>query len=324
MSAGLYGDLAVVGGTCNPELTAEVCGYLRINPTPATIKKFPNENIFVRLQQSVRAKDVFIIQPFGRPVNDMVMELLIMLDAVRRDSAGRITAVIPYYAYGRTDKKDQPRVPITARLLADLISVAGAERVLTFDLHAGQIQGFFTIPTDELTARYLLVDYIRDHGLDRNAIIVSPDIGGVRRARNFAESLNIPLAIIEKRRDPENAQADIFNVIGDVEGRQCLLVDDEIDTAGTMCLAASYLKEHGAEAVYACATHAVLSEPACDILAASPIDRVVVTNTLAISDDRRQRLGDKLVSLSVAPLLGETIRRIHHGISVGAMFPDHN
>ncbi len=324
MSTGLYGDLAVVGGTCNPELTAEVCEYLRVNPTPATIKKFPNENIFVRLQQSVRAKDVFLIQPFGLPVNDMVMELLITVDAVRRDSAGRITAVIPYYAYGRTDKKDQPRVPITARLLADLITVAGAERVLTIDLHAGQIQGFFTIPTDELTARYLFDDYVRENHLDENTVIVSPDIGGVRRARNFAESLNLPLAIIEKRRDPENAQADIFNVIGDVEGRRCILVDDEIDTAGTMCLAATYLKEHGARAVYAIATHPVLSEPACDLLSASPIDRVVVTNTLTIPDDKRQRLGNKLVQLSVASLLGETIRRIHYGISVGAMFPGHN
>ena len=322
MSAGLYGDLAVVGGTSNPALVAEVCDYLRIGPTAATIKKFPNENIFVRLEESVRAKDVFLIQPFGPPVNDMVMELLITLDTLHRDSAGRITAVVPYYAYGRTDKKDQPRVPITARLLADLITVAGADRFLTIDLHAGQIQGFFTIPTDELTARYLFMEHIRQHDLHANAIIVSPDIGGVRRARNFAEDLNLPLAIIEKRRMPEGIRTEIYNLIGDADGRTCIIVDDEIDTAGTICNAASFLKDRGADRVFALATHPVFSEPAPDRLAAAALDRVIVANTLAIPEGTRERVGPKLMTLSIGALLGETIRRIHHGISVGAMYQE--
>lgn len=320
MSGGIYGDLAVVSGTCNPELAEEVCDYLRLVHVPIIIRKFPNENIFVRLEHSIRGKDVFLIQPFGRPVNDMVMELLITIDALRRDSAGRITAVIPYYAYGRTDKKDQPRVPITARLLADMITVAGADRFLTVDLHAGQIQGFFTIPTDELTARPLFVEYIRENGLQEHATVVSPDIGGVRRARNLAEELDLPLAIIEKRRSPDGEATKLYNVIGDVEGRTCLLIDDEIDTAGTISKAAEFLKDHGATRVDAFATHAVFSEPACERLAETPIDHVVVTNTLPISDSHRQQLGEKLVQLSVASLIGETIRRIHHGMSVRAMY----
>jgi len=320
MSVGLYGDLAVVSGSCHPELAQAVCEYLRVNPTPMMVKKFPNENIFVRLEQSVRAMDVFIIQPLGSPVNDMIMELLITIDAIRRDSAGRITAVVPYYAYGRTDKKDQPRVPITARLLADLLTVAGAERFLTIDLHAGQIQGFFTIPNDELTARYLLVDFIKRYHLHRHAVIVSPDIGGVRRARNFAEDLNIPLAIIEKRRMPDGERTEFYNLIGQVEGRTCIMVDDEIDTGGTVCHAAQFLKEHGAADVLAVATHPVLSAAAPERLAAAPIDRVIVTNTLPIAAAKRKCLGDKLIEISVAPLLGEAIRRIHQGISVGAMY----
>ena len=320
MAGGLYGELAVVSGTCNPALTAEICDYLRVAPTPAVIKKFANQNIFVQLQQSVRGNDVFLVQPMGQPVNDMVMELLITIDALHRDSAGRITAVVPYYAYGRTDKKDQPRVPITARLLADLISVAGADRFLTIDLHAGQIQGFFTIPTDELTAHYLFVDYIMKGGLHTNAVIVSPDIGGVRRARNLAEALNIPLAIIEKRRHLDGARSEFYNLIGDVEGCTGIIVDDEIDTAGTIVTAAHFLKERGARQINVFATHAVLSEPAPSRLGQAPIDHVVVTNTLPISDEQRQAIGPKLIQLSVGPLLGETIHRIHEGISVGAMF----
>ena len=320
MSEGLYGEIEVISGTSNPALTTEICDYLRVVPAQVTIKKFANQNIFVRLEQSIRGKDVFLIQPFGQPVNDMVMELLITIDALRRDSAGRITAVVPYYAYGRTDKKDQPRVPITARLLADLITVAGADRFLTVDLHAGQIQGFFTIPTDELIARPLLADYIRERNLHENAVVVSPDIGGVRRARHFAEGLQLPLAIIEKRRSLEGDRTKIFNLIGEAVGRRCFLVDDEIDTAGTICNAGAFLVEHGAQDVIAVATHPVFSEPAADRLADAPISKVIVTNTLAIAPDVNERLGDKLVQLSVAPLLGETIHRIHHGLSVGAIF----
>ncbi len=320
MSIGLYGDLAVVSGTCHPGLAEAICEHLRLVTTPVYIRKFPNENIFVRLQKSVRGKDVFVIQPFGRPVNDIIMELLILIDALRRDSAGRITAVVPYFAYGRTDKKDQPRAPITARLLADMITTAGADRFLTIDLHAGQIQGFFTIPTDELTARHLFVDYIRKSDLSEQATVVSPDIGGVRRARNLAEALNVPLAIIEKRRSPDGDQTKMYNVIGEVNGRTCLLIDDEIDTAGTISMAAVFLKESGAARVAAFATHAVFSEPACTRLAEAPIDRVIVTDSLPVSEAHQKQLGQKLVQIKIAPLIGETIYRIHQGRSVGAVY----
>jgi len=322
VSEGLYGEIEVISGTSSPALTAEICDYLRVMPAEVSIKKFSNQNIFVRLEQSIRGKDVFLIQPFGQPVNDMIMELLITIDALRRDSAGRITAVVPYYAYGRTDKKDQPRVPITARLLADLITTAGADRFLTVDLHAGQIQGFFTIPTDELMARNILTDYIRDRNLHENAVVVSPDIGGVRRARQFAEELQLPLAIIEKRRSADGERTKIYHLIGEAAGRRCFLVDDEIDTAGTICNAAAFLHEHGAEDVIAVATHPVFSEPSADRLAAAPISKVIVTNTLPIMPDVRARLGDKLIERSVASLLGETIHRIHHGLSVGAIFQE--
>jgi ribose-phosphate pyrophosphokinase len=322
VSEGLYGELAVVSGSCHPHLAEEICDHLRIRPTPIRIKKFPNENIFVQLKQSVRGKDVFLIQPLGRPVNDMVMELLITIDALHRDSAGRITAVVPYYAYGRTDKKDQPRVPITARLLADIITVAGADRVLTIDLHAGQIQGFFTIPTDELTARYLFIEYVKSRKLNHNAVVVSPDVGAVRRARNFAHALNLPLAIIEKRRSLDGHKTEMHNLIGDVKGLTCMLIDDEIDTAGTLTQAARYIKQEGATDIYAFSTHAVFSDPAAERLGDSPIDHLVVTNSLPIPEEKMQRIGDKLEVLSVGPLLGETIHRIHQGVSVGAMFEE--
>ncbi|HHB89798.1 MAG TPA: ribose-phosphate pyrophosphokinase [Anaerolineae bacterium] len=322
MAEGLYGELAVVSGSCHPQLAEEICDYLRIRPTPMRITKFPNENIFVQIKQSVRGKDVFLIQPLGRPVNDMVMELLITIDALHRDSAGRITAVIPYYAYGRTDKKDQPRVPITARLLADLITVAGADRFLTIDLHAGQIQGFFTIPTDELTARYLFIDYVRMNKLMDQAVVVAPDVGAVRRARNFAHALNLPLAIIEKRRSLDGSKTEMYNLIGEVTGLNCMLIDDEIDTAGTLTQAAYFLKDSGAANIIAFATHAVFSDPAAERLGDAPIDRLVVTNTLPIPPEKRERIGPKLDIISVGPLLGETIRRIHLGVSVGAMFQE--
>ncbi len=322
MSEGLYGALAVVSGSCHPQLAEEICDYLRIRPTPIRIKKFANENIFVQLKQSVRGKDVFLVQPLGRSVNDMVMELLITIDALHRDSAGRITAVIPYYAYGRTDKKDQPRVPITARLLADLITVAGADRFLTIDLHAGQIQGFFTIPTDELTARYLFIDYVKQRSLNRNAVVVAPDVGAVRRARNFAHALNLPLAIIEKRRSLDGSKTKLHNLIGEVQGMTCMLIDDEIDTAGTLTQAAEYIKREGATDIYAFATHAVFSPPAAQRLGDGPIDHLVVTNSLPISAEKQARIGPKLEVLSVGPLLGETIHRIHQGVSVGAMFAE--
>jgi ribose-phosphate pyrophosphokinase len=251
-------------------------------------------------------------------VNDNLMELLVMIDTVKRDSAGRITAVVPYYGYGRTDKKDQPRVPITARLVADMISIAGADRFLTLDLHAGQIQGFFNIQVDELTAFYLLSDYMRNKRIP-NAVVVAGDIGATKRSRNFAVALDLPLAVIEKRRvqQKDGSRTEALNIIGDIKGKNCVIFDDEIDTAGTIVQAVNFLKEAGALDVYTCVTHSVFSEPAATRLHESPLKEVVVTNTIDLPPHRRF---PKLTILSVASLLAEVIRRIHLGISVGELF----
>jgi ribose-phosphate pyrophosphokinase len=317
----MYGDLMVFSGTANPALSASVANCLEEPLGVAEITRFPNSNTFVRLGQSVRAKDVFLIQPTAAPVNDNLMELLIFIDTLRRDSAGRITAVVPYYGYGRTDKKDQPRVPITARLVADLIAAAGADRVLTVDLHAKQIQGFFSIPCDELPALELFVDHFRGYPLD-NTVVVSPDIGALRRARNFAEHLDLPLAVIEKRRSLDGSRTQVFNLIGDVAGSNVILVDDEIDTAGTLAKAASFVRDQGALDVVACATHAVLSEPAAHRICESELCEVVVADTVPISEEKRRICGDKLKVITVAPLLTEVIRRIHTGRSVGELFDE--
>ena len=315
----MYGELTLVSGTANEPLAREIAHYLGVELIGADIFRFPNENIFVRLKESVRGKDVFIIQPMSSPVNDHIMELLIMIDTIRRDSAGRITAVVPYYAYGRTDKKDQPRVPITARLLADMITVAGADRFLTMDLHAGQIQGFFTIPTDELHASYIFLEYYRKRAIP-DLVVAAPDVGASKRARHFAEALRAPLVIVEKRRALTGDRTEIFNLIGDVKGKNVLIVDDEVDTGGTLVKAAWYINEHGAKDIYACVTHAVLSEPAPDRIGNSPIKEVVFTNTLPIPDDKMARMKGKVRIMTVAPMFGEVIRRIHEGISVGELF----
>ena len=323
----MYGEIALFSGTGNPQLSQEISQALAVPLCPADVFKFPNKNVFCRLKTSVRGKDVFIIQPIAvsfndqgemSTVNDNLMELLIMIDTAKRDSAGRISAVVPYYGYGRTDKKDQPRVPISARLVADLISVAGANRFLTLDLHAGQIQGFFSIPVDEITAFYLLSDYLREKNI-ANGVVVAGDIGATKRSRNFAQALNWPLAIIEKRRAQKKhgSSSEVLNVIGDLKNKNCIIFDDEIDTAGTMVLAMDYLTEQGAGDIYACVTHAVLSDPATRRLTESPVKEVVVTNTVMIPPHKRI---PKLTSLSVAPLLAEVIRRIHLGISVGELF----
>jgi ribose-phosphate pyrophosphokinase len=313
----MYGELAIYSGTANPELAEEIAQYLGVPLGGRDIIQFPNENLFVRLHSSVRAKDVFVIQPTGNsPVNQNIMELLIMIDTLRRDSAGRITAVVPYFAYGRTDKKDQPRVPITARLMANLITVAGADRFLTVDLHAGQITGFFDIPGDEITAFHLLSDYFIEKNLE-DVVIVAPDIGASRRARNFAEKLNAPLAIVEKRRSLDGKKTAMLNLIGEVAGRNAIIFDDEIDTAGTLTQAAHFLVEKGARDIYACATHAILSPPATERLREAPLKEIVVTNTVRIPPEKRL---PNMTILSIAPLLGEVIRRIHLGISVGALF----
>ncbi len=293
----MYGEVAIFSGNGNRELAEEISRDLAVPLCPADVFKFPNQNIFCRLHASVRGKDVFIIQPIANSwddqgvlssVNDNLMELLIMIDTARRDSAGRITAVVPYYGYGRTDKKDQPRVPITARLVADMVIAAGADRFLTADLHAGQVQGFFNIQVDEVTAFYLLSDYIQEKNIP-NAVVVAGDIGATKRARNFAQTLDLPLAVIEKRRIQlkDGCRAEALNVIGDVRGKNCIIFDDEIDTAGTMMQAVNFLKQENAQEIYACATHAVFSDPAVQRLTEAPVKEVVVTNTIALPPARR-------------------------------------
>ena len=309
-------ELKVFSGNAHRELAEDVCKYLDIPLGEAEVFKFANDNTFVRILENIRQRDVFIIQPTCAPVNDNIMELLIMIDACKRASAGRITAVVPYYGYGRTDKKDQPRVPITARLVADLLSAAGADRLLTVDLHAGQIQGFFNIPVDELTALPILTDYFIGKEIS-DLVVVAVDIGISKKARDVAERLGAPLAIVEKRRVSNDDASEVMNVIGDVDGMVALTFDDEIDTGGTVLNAAGVLVEHGVKEVYCCATHPVLSQNGPERMSNSPFNEVVVTDTIPLSDEKRN---GKISVLSVAPLLGEAISRIHQGMSVGELF----
>jgi len=309
-------ELKVFSGTAHPTLARAVCDYLSIPLGEAEVFEFSNENIFVRILENVRQRDVFVIQPICSPVNKSLVELLIMLDAFKRASAERITAVVPYYGYGRTDKKDQPRVPITARLIADLITTAGASRLLTVDLHAPQIQGFFTIPVDELTARSMLSKYFKEKALS-NLVVVATDIGISKVARDVAAKLGAPLAIIEKRRLGNADATETLNIIGEVEGMRALTVDDEIDTAGSLIGVVNALLQHGVTEVYACCTHPVFSGPAIQRIAASPVKEVVVTDTIPVNGDRKL---DKITVLSMASLIGEAIHRIHTGLSVGALF----
>jgi len=311
--------LKVFTGNAHPALAKAVADYLNIPLGKSEVFEFSNENIFVRILENVRERDVFVIQPICSPVNKSLVELLIMLDAFKRASAGRITAVVPYYGYSRTDKKDQPRVPITARLVADLITVAGANRLLTVDLHAGQIQGFFNIPVDELTAEYILKNYFKKKGLDGNLVVVATDIGISKRARDVAERLNTPLAIMEKRRVGNADKSETLNIIGEVNKKIALTVDDEIDTAGSLVNTVNTLLANGVKEVYACATHPVFSGPAINRIAASPVKEVVVTDTIPLSSEKRI---PKITVLPIAPLLGEAIQRIHSGQSIGAMFEE--
>jgi len=312
----MTGEIRLFSGSANPDLAQEIADYLGVPLSGRDIIRFPNENIFVRLHRSVRGQDVFVIQTMCSPVNDNIMELLIMLDTLKRASADRITAVVPYYAYARSDKKDQPRVPITARLLADLITVAGANRYMTIDLHAGQIQGFFGIPGDELTAFHLLSDYFLQKDLS-NTVVVSVDLGFAKRARNFARKFHVPLAFIEKRRSRDDPQVEVLTIIGDVKGKDVIIVDDEVDTGSSLTKAVNILKEHGAADIYACFTHPVFSPPAIERLRHAPIKEIVTTNTIPIPPEK---MLPNITVLSVAPLLGEVIRRTHLGISVGEMF----
>lgn len=312
----MYGGIKLFSGTSHPTLAQEISDYLGVPLSGREIIKFPNENLFVRLHESVRGQDVFLIQTMCPPVSDNIMELLIAIDCLRRDSAGRITVVVPYLAYARSDKKDQPRVPITARLLADMIQIAGADRYITVDLHAGQIQGFFSIPGDEITAFHILNEYFAQKRLE-DVVIVTADLGFAKKGRNFAAKLQVPMAFVEKRRTGNDASSEVLTVIGDVEGKNVIIVDDEISTGGSIANTVRVVKEHGARDIYVSCSHPVLAPPATERLRTLPVKELVTTNTLPIPPER---MLPNIKVLSVGPLLAEVIRRVHEGRSVGELF----
>ncbi|MBW1942198.1 MAG: ribose-phosphate pyrophosphokinase [Deltaproteobacteria bacterium] len=309
-------SMMLFGGSSNPVLTQEVCDYLGISQGKMTATTFSDGETQIEIHENIRGMDVFILQSTSTPVNDHLMQLLIIIDALKRASAKRITAVIPYYGYGRQDRKVKPRVPISAKLVADLITTAGANRVVSMDLHAGQIQGYFNIPVDNLFTAPLLLKHIRENLID-NLVVVSPDAGGVERARAFAKRLEVSLAIIDKRRDAPNV-AEAMNIIGEVSGKIAVILDDMVDTAGTLTQAAYALKAKGASQVFACCAHPVLSGPAIERIENAPIDHLVVTNTIPLSETARKC--SKIILLSVAQLLGETIKRIYSSNSVSTLF----
>ncbi|MEW6611911.1 MAG: ribose-phosphate pyrophosphokinase [Pseudomonadota bacterium] len=311
-----YGSLMVFTGNANPSLAAAIARYLHIPLGRAEVGVFSDGEVFVEILENVRGKDVFVVQPTCAPTNDNLMELLAMIDALKRASANRITAAVPYYGYARQDRKSRARTPITAKLVADLITTAGADRVLTMDLHADQIQGFFDVPVDNIYASPILLGDIWRRNYP-NLIVVSPDVGGVVRARAIAKRLEVDLAIIDKRR-PRPNEAQVMNIIGEVAGRTCVLMDDMVDTAKTLCEAAAALKEHGAEKVFAYATHPVLSGTAVERIEGSALDEVVVTDTIPLNERGQQ--SSKIRTLSVAELLAETIRRISDEDSVSSLF----
>jgi ribose-phosphate pyrophosphokinase len=311
-----FNDLAIFTGRAHPQLAEAICARLERPLGKVDVFEFSNENIFVQFQENIRQRDVYLVQPFVSPVNGSIMELLIMIDAARRASAGRITAVIPYYAYGRSDKKDQPRVPITARLVANLLETAGADRILTLNLHAGQIQGFFNIPLDELNALFTMTAHFRTQNLD-NYVVVAPDVGDEKRARDVAARLNMPLAIIEKRRVGNTGRTEAMNVIGEVEGKNVLVIDDEIDTAGTITEAVRILRERGSRDAIIAGYHGLFTGPAIERLKAADVREIVVTDSIPIGAEKRL---PNMTVLPVAPLLGDAIGRIHTGQSVGALF----
>ena len=312
-----YEDLKIFTGNGHPQLAEDICAYLGVGLGKCEIFKFSNDNTFVRILENIRERDVFLVQTMAAPVNDNVMELLIMIDAAKRASAGRVTAVIPYYGYGRSDKKDQPRVPITARRVANLIETAGADRVLAIDLHAGQIQGFFNLPVDELTVVPILARHFKERELDNNIVVVATDAGAGKRARNYANILSAPLAIVEKVRLGNDERVEAASLIGDVKDKTAVIVDDEIGTGGTVIAAADILREFGAKDIYCYVTHPVLSGNASEVLEKSILQEIVVADSLPVPVSKR---GSKVKTVSVASLLGEAIHRIHGGLSVGAMF----
>ena len=316
-----YGEIQLFAGTASPELASQIARYLGLPLSGRDVTLYPNDNLFIKLHQSVRGQDVYIIQTTSRPVHRNLMELLIMLQTLRLDSAGRITAVVPYMCYARSDKKDMPRVPITARLVADMIEVAGADRYMTLDLHAGQIQGFFSIPGDVLTAFHILTAHVFDMRLKmKDPVVVAADLGFAKKGRNFAASLDAPIAFVEKRRSGDDARPAALTLIGDVDGRDVIVIDDEIDTGGSISEAVKLVKKKGARDVYAICVHPIFSNKSVDRLVELPLKTILTTDTVPIPDDTRKRLGDRLQVLSIAPLLGEVIRRAHEGRSVGEMF----
>ncbi len=309
-------SIKVFSGNANPEMAQEICDYLNIPLGLASVKTFSDGETFVEIGENVRGTDVFIIQPTCPPVNYNLMELLIMADALRRASARRITAVLPYYGYARQDRKAAPRVPISAKLVADIITTVGIRRVLAMDLHAGQIQGFFAIPVDHLFAAPVLLEYLKKN-LSGDIVMVSPDAGGVERTRAFAKRMGAGLAIIDKRRERPN-ESQVMHIIGDVKDKTVIILDDMVDTAGTLCQAARALKEHGAKEVHGCATHPVLSGPAVDRIRDSVLESLIVTNTIPLGKEAKKL--DKIKVLSVSNLLGEAIKRIHNDDSVSSLF----
>ena len=318
----MYGGIKLYAGSGSPELAQKIADHLKQKLSPREVIQFPNENIFVKLKSSARGQDVYVIQTTSSPVHYNLMELLIMIQTIRLDSAARITAVVPYLAYGRSDKKDQPRVPITARLVADMIESAGADRYMTFDPHAGQVQGFFSIPGDVLTASHMISDHIKENLFSEmvHPVVVATDLGFAKKGRNYALDMDIPIAFIEKRRLGNEAKAEALTLIGDVHDRDVIIVDDEVDTGGSVAQAVHVVKKHGARDVYLAFIHPIFSRDAAGRLTTLPIKHIITTDTVPIPPDKMKLLDGRITVLSIAPMLGEVIRRAHEGRSVGEMF----
>jgi ribose-phosphate pyrophosphokinase len=318
----MYGAIKLYAGSGSPELAQKIADYLEQKLSPREVIQFPNENIFVKLNSSARGQDVYVIQTTSTPVHYNLMELLIMVQTLQLDSAARITAVVPYLAYGRSDKKDQPRVPITARLVADMIEAAGADRYMTFDPHAGQVQGFFSIPGDVLTASHMISDHIKNNMFNQmtSPVVVATDLGFAKKGRNYALDMDIPIAFIEKRRAGNDSQAEALTLIGDVKDRDVIIVDDEVDTGGSIAQAVSVVQKHGARDIYLAFIHSIFSLDAVEKLAALPLKQIITTDTVPRPPEKMDLLGERLTVLSIAPMLGEVILRAHEGRSVGEMF----
>ncbi len=319
----MYGEIKLYAGSGSPDLAQKIANYLQQHLSPREVIQFANENIFIKLNSSTRGQDVYVIQTTSSPVHYNLMELLIMIQTIRLDSAARITAVVPYLCYGRSDKKDQPRVPITARLVADMLESAGADRYMTFDPHAGQIQGFFSIPGDVLTASHMISDHIKVNMLKdmKDPVVVATDLGFAKKGRNYALDLDLPIAFIEKRRIGNTANnAEALTLIGEVEGHDVIIVDDEVDTGGSIAQAIKVVQNNGARDIYLAFIHPIFSKDAAEKLAELPIKHIITTDTVSIPPEKMKPLEGRVTILSVAPMLGEVIRRAHEGRSVGEMF----